>query len=134
MKPIIYVIANKALNMSAGKLAAQVGHAVAASILLSPHGDRDNWDKAVHKWMIVLEGENAEHLYSIERYLTDRGVHADIVIDEGVNEIRPFTPTALGVQILDKDEDGDLLYGLSLYRGRVPIVEPTMPGRWWKRG
>lgn len=120
MKPVIYVIVNKSLRMSAGKMAAQVGHAV-AGLLLSPSNHTTmqyaRWMNDLHRWLIVLEAEDDQHLTNIRQYLAERDVQTYAVIDEGINEVRPFSVTAVAVQILDKDgAKADLLSPLGRYR------------------
>ena len=104
MKPVIYVVVNQSLNMSAGKLAAQVGHAVALAVIKETDDNlRLKWEVAHHRWMIVLEAEDESHMRSAMQYLADRCVGVWDVIDEGVNEVRPMAMTAFATQILDKD-------------------------------
>lgn len=138
-KPVIYVIANKRAKMSAGKLAAQVGHATAGSFRVSISVPQNDWHKAQHRWLIVLEAQDDVHLMAIREYLEERGVHSYLIIDEGVNEVRPFTYTALGVQILDKDSpEAALLSGLKKYRDQPEEegMEVELSGwerfkQWW---
>lgn len=111
-KPTIYVVVNKSLGMSPPKLAAQVGHAVAQ--VMAPHGY--DWTYHPHRWMIVLEAQNGEHLYHIAEYLFERDVHVERVIDEGVNEIPAMSLTAIGIGVIDKDsEAAGYLSGLKKY-------------------
>jgi hypothetical protein len=46
---------------------------------------------------------DTEHLYTIERYLQERHVNTKLIIDEGRTEIAAHSPTALGVEVVDKD-------------------------------
>lgn len=103
--------------MNPGKMAAQVGHAVAGSFRVSTSSPDNMWHKAAHRWLIVLEADNDTHLTNIREYLQERHVNSYAIIDEGVNEIRPFSITALGVERLDKDSpEAALLSGLKKYR------------------
>lgn len=137
MKPVIYVVANKGLSMSPGKLAAQVGHAVAGVFAGyqpanipedDPFPSRFRGSPAVaweapHQWLIVLEGQDGEHLFWISEYLRSRNIKCHRVVDEGVNEVRPFSLTALGVEILDKDSpEAAYLSGLKQYRALQPCL------------
>lgn len=120
MKPVMYIFANRGLGMSPGKLAAQVAHAAIEAynlsspshILLDPF-DPDRLERAkvlMGAWYdqghpkIVMLAEDTDQLQWIERYLTERFYRSALIIDEGRTEIRPFTPTALGVQLVDKDD------------------------------
>lgn len=154
MRPVLYVVANKGLNMSPGKLAAQVAHATMGIAIkgITKFGipDLQPWFTEPHRWVIILEGEDEMHLTNIREYLGDRGVNTYAVIDEGVNEIRPFSITALGVQILDKDSpEASYLSGLKKYPADHPewkriynngwndamrhIADKWSGQPWWKR-
>lgn len=114
MNTIQYVVVNKDLKMTAGKAMAQVAHAVS---LVSKAKDIRAYNKAKQRTVIVLEG-NAAQIENLALYLFERGVHAEYVIDEGVNEIPTMSITALATQQLDIDdkETRGLLSGFKLYR------------------
>ena len=114
--PIIYVIANKGLHMSAGKLAAQVGHAIGMAMVKANSDDSYSWKTATHKTIIVLEGRDEKHLYSAQKYLTQRGIETQMIIDEGANEIDPITETALVSDIIDKDNDLEVIKAFSIFK------------------
>jgi peptidyl-tRNA hydrolase len=107
MKPVQYIVANKGLAMSGGKLAAQVAHASAFMLCKEA---RQVDDQLYEQYMatghtkIVLEARDTEHLLMVERYVNDRGVKTHLVIDEGRTEIAPHTPTALATGIVDKGD------------------------------
>lgn len=124
-KPVIYVVVNKGLSMTPGKLAAQVGHAVALVMSDYNHDQcSDLWLTQPHRWLIVLEATNGEQLYHLGEYLRERNVPNYRVIDEGVNEIQPFSVTAIGVGILDKDSEVAAYFsGLQMYRYEIPPKE-----------
>ena len=136
MKPVIYVVVNKALNMSAGKLAAQVGHAIVGTCARYRGTDlNDRWLRFPHRWMIILEAKDGEQLYYLYDYLLERRVTSYRVIDEGVNEIRPFSITALGVGPLDKDSDeAQYLSGLKLYSDNMRQQLSDATERGFKNG
>ena len=130
MRPVIYVVANKRLNMSAGKLAAQVGHAV-ASVMVYENFTHREWMSHPHRWLIVLQAMDDVHLMAIRDYLDERKVRSHLIIDEGVNEIRPYSYTALGVQILDKDgPEAEYLSGLKMYKDDMHTYPVERPTRW----
>lgn len=128
MKPVIYVVVNKSLDMTPGKIAAQVGHAVAQC--MAEFG-KPYWTAHHQRWLIVLEAENKEQIDNLHQYLYDRGVtRVERVIDEGVNEITPFSTTALGIGPYDKDgPEAALLSSLKKYRHPKP-ARPTL-WDWW---
>lgn len=113
----MYIFVNKGLGMSTGKVAAQAAHAAVEGYRLScgltPHQPQDglarenaearHWYKGGHYMKLVMEANDAEHLRSIKDYIEARGFKTALIIDEGHTEIEPFTPTALGVEIVDKD-------------------------------
>jgi PTH2 family peptidyl-tRNA hydrolase len=111
-KPVMYLIANKGLGMSSGKLAAQVAHAAVRAYTLSIpiHFEEDDVP-LVSQWLdmgetkIVLEARDTEHLLVAQKYIEDRGICTHLIIDEGRTEIAPHTPTVLGVQVVDKEDE-----------------------------
>lgn len=126
-----YIIANQGLGMSSGKLAAQVAHAAVKSYLITCDREALEFDTSNDKlrsviWnstgyaKIVLAARDTEHLLTIERYLTQHGIDTYLIIDEGRTEIAPHTPTALGVELVDKDdpEVKFLFSALKLYKDK----------------
>lgn len=100
MHPIIYIIINGELKMSAGKVASQAAHAVmslgqeAQFMFLSSN----------RRTVIVLEAKNAEQIKNLDQYLSNEGIGSIYYIDEGVNEIDPYSVTALAVSPIEKDD------------------------------
>lgn len=123
-----YIVANKGLGMSAGKLAAQVGHAVqkgyeltlgfadAASIIVEYN--------ATGHTKIVLEARDTDHLIAFREYAKSRGYSSWLVIDEGRTEVAPHSPTVLGFPILDKaDRDVSFTFSdLRTYRDTIKVT------------
>lgn len=108
MKPVMYIFANKGVGMTAPKLSAQVGHAVH---LVVDNAFRNGGTVSYNAYMegghytkIVLEARDEDHLRNIAQYLKDRGFKTFAIIDEGRTEIAPHTFTALGAEIVDKDD------------------------------
>lgn len=120
-----YIVANKGLGMSPGKLAAQVAHASVKGYQMSTHEDMSAeeaevariWDRTGHT-KIVLEARDTEHLTAFREFAKSRGHNSWLVIDEGRTEVPPHSPTALGFPILDKlDPDVQHTFGdLKTYR------------------
>lgn len=113
MKPVMYVFVNRGLGMSPGKLAAQVAHAAVEAYRLSsvtpegfdPKGLVKTWYHQGHTKIVML-AEDTEQLHHIQQYLEQppRGYLTHMVIDEGRTEVAAFTPTALGIELVDKDD------------------------------
>ena len=139
MRPALYLFVNQGLGMSAGKIAAQVAQATVGTVDLSYSGDeytqslKDEWweGNGHHHTTYVMQAEDSEHLYSIERYLNARGFRTFMMIDEGMTEIRPITPTVLGVEIVDKDNPHveASFMAFRLYRDK----KPENPGKSRKK-
>lgn len=103
-KPVMYLIANKGLKMSPGKLAAQVAHAAVRAAMESSLDGRDNWFKN-GETKIVLQARDTEHLLLSQRYIEGHGIITHLVIDEGRTEVPPLSATVLGVELVDKSDE-----------------------------
>lgn len=99
MNPIVYVVINGELKMSAGKAAAQAVHAAAML-----KGINTKFGKHVERTVIVLEAHNAQQILALHRYLNDAKVPNNYYIDEGHNEVLPFSITALAVGPIAADD------------------------------
>jgi peptidyl-tRNA hydrolase len=131
-----YIVANKSLGMSAGKLAAQVGHAAVKGFQMSLENELatltkgpadpsplNEWDKTGHT-KIVLEARDTEHLIAFREFAKSRGYGSYLIIDEGRTEVAPHSPTALGFPILDK-ADRDVAHtfaDLRTYRDTIKVT------------
>lgn len=99
--PILYVILNGELRMSAGKAAAQAVHAAMLG---------KEWSKLFTYWnersVIVLEARNTQQIKNLKEYLQKADVHSEYYIDEGVNEVETYSITALAVEpFLSSEEE-----------------------------
>lgn len=103
--PVIYIFLNKSLGMSVGKAAAQAAHAAVFAAAESDESKQQLWRINPHKTIIVLEARDEAHIRNISTYLQQRGIHTNMIVDEGVNEIDPHTITALSSGILDKNNE-----------------------------
>lgn len=115
--PIIYVILNKELNMSAGKAAAQTAHAVAML------GNFNNSFIDFNlRTVIVLEAENEAQIRNLNEYLFNEGLSSYYYIDEGANEVGPYSVTAMAVEpIAFNDETRRKIFApFRLYGGQDP--------------
>jgi PTH2 family peptidyl-tRNA hydrolase len=125
-----YIVANKGLGMSSGKLAAQVAHAAVKGYQMSVSEDKTaeevevvrEWDRTGHT-KIVLEARDTAHLIAFRDYAKSRGINSWLVIDEGRTEVAPHSPTALGFPILDKAdrEVAHTFADLRTYRDSVEL-------------
>lgn len=99
--PILYVILNKELNMSAGKASAQAVH---AAMMLEGNY---SWlfSSAYKRTVVVLEAENSDQIRSLWEYLKTAGIFSDYYIDEGFNEVGPYSVTALAVEPIAYDDE-----------------------------
>lgn len=120
-KPVMYLFANNELGMSPGKLAAQVAHAACLSQRGSSPDMVDAWYKYGFYTKLVMKARNAEHIKTIERYLRERNIKSFIVIDEGYTEIPKHTITALGVEVVDKNEVGAIFQEFELLRPELTV-------------
>jgi peptidyl-tRNA hydrolase len=93
--PIIYVVLNKELNMSAGKAAAQAVH---ASLMLK--NNVSLFAEHPKRTVIVLEADNESQIRNLSEYLNIAGIANKYYIDEGVNEVGAYSITALAVEAI----------------------------------
>lgn len=100
---VMYLFANRGANMNSGKMAAQVAHAAVEAFRVSDLNRIDQWYEGGHYTKIVLLARDSEHLRDIQSYVEARGFKTSLIIDEGRTEVDPHTPTALGVEIVDRD-------------------------------
>lgn len=101
----MYIFANRGAGMSKPKMAAQVAHAAVEAYIASPWAMQNAWYVGNHYTKVVLDAEDETHLHTIQKYLEERGFTTKLIIDEGRTEIRAYTATALGVEIVDKDNE-----------------------------
>jgi peptidyl-tRNA hydrolase len=133
-----YLFANRGVGMPSGKLAAQIGHASVESYIISNPKLIKRWRLGGHYTKLVMLARDTNDLRTIQQYIEDRGFKTKLIIDEGLTEIPKFTPTALGVEIVDK-EDPHVLATFSsfeLYRDKPKlqhklkkVIKRTIYGR-----
>lgn len=124
MKAVMYIFVNKGLHMTTGKVASQASHAAVEAFRLSQGDFIDAWYIGKHYTKLVMEARTADHLLHIAAYLKERGFKTKLIIDEGMTEIAPHTPTALGVEIADKDDPHTLatFSSFNLYRDTIRVT------------
>ena len=129
MKTAMYIFVNNGLGMSPGKLAAQASHAAvnAYQLSLDLGPVLNHWrDRGYTK--LVMEARDTEHMQLIEKTLRDKGYAVAPIIDEGRTETAPQSYTALGVQIVDR-EDEQVQFDFSDFRTLKPKTDPEVE-RW----
>lgn len=124
VNPVMYIIANKGLGMSAGKLAAQVAHAAVNATLGSPDDAVSSWTSGGHYAKVVLQAKDEAAMMKADRYIQDRGFKTFAIIDEGRTEIEPHSFTALGVEVVDKADrhTSDTFSSFQTYRDTVKVT------------
>jgi peptidyl-tRNA hydrolase len=80
----------------------------------------NEWVDSGHYTKLVLKAQDSTAMHTIKHYLEARGYRTYLVIDEGRTEIDPFSPTALAVELVDKDDEkvGQHFGEFKLYRDK----------------
>jgi peptidyl-tRNA hydrolase len=127
----MYLFLNRGLGMSTGKSCAQVAHAACEAQRISEPKLTDAWNSGGHYTKLVMLAEDAEQLTTYREYIEARGFKTALIIDEGRTEIKPFSKTALGVEIVDKDDQhvADSFGSFKTYQES----KPECPHSWWGR-
>ncbi len=97
------IIIRTDLKMERGKLVAQGAHASIAALRESNEEDRDMWEAEGMK-KIVLKVSSRAELLKIYSTARDAGLPAAIIKDAGLTQVRPNTPTAVGIGPADDTE------------------------------
>jgi peptidyl-tRNA hydrolase len=100
----MYLFLNRGLGMSTGKACAQVAHAAVEAARISDPNLLHIWNDGGHYTKIILLAEDEAQITNINEYIRERGFKTAVIIDEGRTEIKAFSKTALGVEIVDKSE------------------------------
>lgn len=124
-RPGMYIFVNKGLHMSAGKLAAQASHAAVEAYKISDPKAIEAWEYGKHYAKYVMQARDAEHIVNIKRYLEERNIRSELIIDEGLTEIEPHQVTALGVEIVDRGNK-DTFATFSTFELYRDVVETTV--------
>lgn len=125
MKPVMYLFLNRGLGMSTGKASAQVAHAAVEAYRISDPKMVNAWYLGKHYTKLVLLAEDAEQLTTFREYIEGRGFKTSLIIDEGRTEIKAFSKTALGVEIVDKADQHviDTFGEFKIYQNKDEGVE-----------
>lgn len=123
--PIIYILLNGELKMSPGKAAAQAVH---AAMMLNGNSKQDFMSN-YRRTVIVLEAKDAMQLQNLYIYLNNSDVmDVNYYIDEGSNEVAPYSATALAAFVGDNEELRQIFEAFPLYNGSVRV--DRVDDRW----
>lgn len=103
------IVIRKDLRMGVGKLIGQACHACLGASEETRHRDLDIW----MKWLcegakkVVLKVYSLEDLMGLEREARSLGLPKVLIVDRGLTQLPPDTPTTLGIgpaedEIIDK--------------------------------
>lgn len=129
----MYSFINRGLGMTPGKIAAQAQHAAVEAFRISDPAMLDAWYLGGHYCKLVMIADDDFHLLTIQKYIEERGFKTKLIIDEGRTEIRPLSMTALGVEVVDRDDPHTAAtFGeFKLYREPKAKEFVKPPYRWW---
>lgn len=112
MKQVIVV--NGALNLPAGKMAAQVAHAAVGALLGAPRQNQMDWlQNGMPKVVVQCASEDA--LLALLAQAEEAGLPAMLVRDAGRTVVEAGTPTCLGI-------GPDLPARIDPITGALPLV------------
>lgn len=112
-KCYMYILVNKMLRMTPGKVAAQVGHAVERLTLACHNSGIYKAFRACGTPKIVLSVPNEEHfIHVLDQTKKYNKVY---IIDEGLTQIPKNSVTVVGYYIMYENEIPPILKTLSLY-------------------
>lgn len=99
MEHKLVVIARKDLKLSAGKLAAQVGHAAVDCALKTKRHQPDMFDAWYEQGQkkVVVKAENERALFELKLAAERAGLTTALIADAGHTELAPGTITVLGI-------------------------------------
>jgi len=128
--------------MSPGKIAAQAAHAetLAVQDLWSAHARESELDIIEREWLktqqtlwskwfgeghyakYIMVADDGAQLFTIKYYLEERGYRCYLVVDEGHTEGTYMVPTAMSIELIDKDDERSAsIFGeFRLYKERTP--------------
>ncbi len=139
----MYIIANQGLEMSSGKLAAQVAHAAVRAFARTDYKITPDWF-AQGEMKVVLQARDEAHMRNVLGYLDQHLPEVDpyVVIDEGRTEVPSLSMTAIGLPVMDKDDER-VKFVMSNFKLYKDLPKPdtniyvsnssAKQARWWDR-
>lgn len=125
MKPAMYLFVNSGLNMSPGKMAAQVAHAAVRAALWTQQNNIDLGSKWLYngECKLVMNAKDEAELKRIKDYLEVKNIKSYLIYDEGLTELNGTEITALGVEVVDRElEEIQNAFGhFKLYTPKVKV-------------
>lgn len=100
----MYIFINRELGMTSGKMAAQASHAAVEAYRISNKAMIAAWYEGGAYTKLVMLARDTQHLEAIKEFIEERGFKTKLIIDEGMTEIAPHSKTALGVEIVDRED------------------------------
>ena len=113
----LVIVARKDVKLSAGKLAAQVGHAAVDCAMKAKRHQPDMYERwhAEGQKKVVVKAEKEADLFRLKLEAERMGLTTALIADAGHTELPPGTVTVLGVGP-GRDQDVDKVTGaLPLY-------------------
>lgn len=114
------IVVRKDLKISCGKAAAQAGHASVECLLLAMENPK--WRRWADQWLgegqkkVVLSAEDLAHLQQLYEKAKSLDLPTAVVVDAGLTEVEPGTPTAICVGPAPDDLVDRVTGSLKLYR------------------
>jgi PTH2 family peptidyl-tRNA hydrolase len=108
------IIAREDLNMSPGKLAAQVAHASIAAYEIADKEHIDAWKRAGVTKVVLGVGSEAT-IIALYKVATSKYLPTSIVCDEGRTEVSPGTITVVGIGPAPEELINEVTGHLRLY-------------------
>ena len=108
------IVAREDLNMSPGKLAAQVAHASIAAYEVADKDHIDAWKRAGVTKIVLGAGSEAD-LIEIYKRAVAAYLPTVIIADEGRTEVTPGTITACGIGPAPDEQINEITGKLNLY-------------------
>ncbi|MFZ8842016.1 MAG: peptidyl-tRNA hydrolase Pth2 [Pyrobaculum sp.] len=114
------IVIRRDLKISCGKAAAQAGHAAVECVMLAL--EEDKWRRWLDRWLaegqkkVILAAEGVAHLYELRNKAKELDLPTAVVVDAGLTEIPPDTPTAICVGPAPEELVDKVTGALKLYR------------------
>ena len=90
------VLVRTDLKMDKGKMCAQACHASLGSFLKTEGKIREKWLRQGMK-KVVLKVSSEKELFDFQKIAKKEKIPSDLIIDAGLTQIEPSTPTSLGI-------------------------------------